>query len=211
MFERKGKSQHAFCTDIDRAGDVRILMNIKNKVVEMKTLLHESKYAAYCLGHDKSSLPFLLRTHAQIFTTEAIAMVFEKMAYSGKWMQEFFGLENKETEEIEQHGIMHVKRQALIFSRWVQVMLRFEKSMYENPEQDLNSLWWNLVEKYQHEKNLKAGICLIMRQRPTYALLLYIITITNLESSWLRRLRITYAKIFARPQLSMAARKSETI
>ena len=28
-------------------------------------------------------------------------------------------------------------------------MLRFEKGMYENPGQDLNKLWWDMVEKYQ--------------------------------------------------------------
>ena len=28
-------------------------------------------------------------------------------------------------------------------------MYRFEKEMYTNPEQDLNKLWWDLVEKYQ--------------------------------------------------------------
>jgi len=152
MFERKGKSQHAFCTDIDRAGDVRILMNIKNKVAEMDTLLHESGHAAYCLGHDKSGLPFLLKAHAHIFTTEAIAMMLGKLAYSGRWMQEFFGFTDREADEIEKQGLVHVKRQQLVFSRWVQVMLRFEKSMYENPEQDLNALWWKLVEKYQHVK-----------------------------------------------------------
>src|SRR5437868_5629393 len=31
-------------------------------------------------------------------------------------------------------------------------MLRFEKAMYENPNQDLNALWWSLVEKYQNLK-----------------------------------------------------------
>ena len=163
MFERKGKSQHAFCTDIDRAGDVRILMNIKNKVAEMDTLLHESGHSAYCLGHDKSSLPFLLRSHAHIFTTEAIAMMFGKLAYSGTWMKEFFGLSEAEADGIEKHGLMHVKRQQLIFSRWVQVMLRFEKSMYENPGQDLNALWWGLVEKYQHVKKPEG------RDMPDYA------------------------------------------
>ena len=39
--------------------------------------------------------------------------------------------------------------QMLVFSRWAQVMYRFEKSMYENPDQDLNNLWWEMVEKYQ--------------------------------------------------------------
>jgi peptidyl-dipeptidase A len=29
------------------------------------------------------------------------------------------------------------------------VMLRFEKGLYENSKQDLNRLWWDLVEKFQ--------------------------------------------------------------
>jgi peptidyl-dipeptidase A len=37
----------------------------------------------------------------------------------------------------------------LIFSRWCQVMFRFEKELYHDPSQDLNKLWWDLVEKYQ--------------------------------------------------------------
>ena len=44
------------------------------------------------------------------------------------------------------------RNQLLIFSRWCQVMLRFEKGMYENPAQDLNKLWWDLVERYQNVK-----------------------------------------------------------
>ena len=28
-------------------------------------------------------------------------------------------------------------------------MVRFEHAMYANPEQDLNDLWWKLVERYQ--------------------------------------------------------------
>jgi peptidyl-dipeptidase A len=28
-------------------------------------------------------------------------------------------------------------------------MYRFEKAMYENPDRDLNALWWELVERYQ--------------------------------------------------------------
>jgi peptidyl-dipeptidase A len=42
-----------------------------------------------------------------------------------------------------------LRNKLLIFSRWAQVMFRFEKGMYENPDQDLNDLWWDLVEKYQ--------------------------------------------------------------
>jgi len=40
----------------------------------------------------------------------------------------------------------------LIFSRWAQVMMRFERAMYRDPDQDLNKLWWDLVEEYQFVK-----------------------------------------------------------
>ena len=36
-----------------------------------------------------------------------------------------------------------------MFSRFVQVMVHFERALYENPDQNLNKLWWNLVERYQ--------------------------------------------------------------
>jgi peptidyl-dipeptidase A len=31
-------------------------------------------------------------------------------------------------------------------------MYHFEKALYANPDQDLNNLWWGLVEKYQFVK-----------------------------------------------------------
>lgn len=37
----------------------------------------------------------------------------------------------------------------ILFSRWSQVMYRFEKALYDNPDQDLQQLWWSLVERYQ--------------------------------------------------------------
>ncbi len=37
----------------------------------------------------------------------------------------------------------------LIFARWAMVMYNFEKQLYADPDQDLNALWWKLVQKYQ--------------------------------------------------------------
>jgi peptidyl-dipeptidase A len=58
----------------------------------------------------------------------------------------------------------------LIFSRWCQVMLRFEKGMYEDPGQDLNKLWWDLVEKYQGLKRPEG------RNAPDYASKVHIVS-----------------------------------
>ena len=42
-----------------------------------------------------------------------------------------------------------LRAKLLVFSRWCQVMLRFEKALYSDPDQDLNAVWWDLVERYQ--------------------------------------------------------------
>ena len=47
-------------------------------------------------------------------------------------------------------------------------MFRFEKSLYENPGQDLNRRWWELVEKYQLLK-IPAG-----RNEPDWAAKIHI-------------------------------------
>jgi len=36
-----------------------------------------------------------------------------------------------------------------VFARWVLVMTNFERALYEDPDRDLDTLWWDLVERYQ--------------------------------------------------------------
>ena len=148
LYEKPGKNQHAFCTDIDRSGDIRTLDNIKPDVYWMNTILHELGHGVYSLYNDRS-LPFTLRTEAHTFTTEAIANFFGNLAKNPVWMNKMGIIDEKESEKISGDSRKSLRLEMLVFSRWAQVMYRFEKSMYENPEQDLNSLWWNLVEKYQ--------------------------------------------------------------
>ena len=148
LFEKPGKYQHAYCTDIDREGDVRVLCNIKPNYKWMGTMLHEFGHAVYD-KYIERKLPWELRTHAHIFTTEAIAMMFGRMAAGAKWMHDVAEIEADKTDSIKEDAEKLLRTEQIIFSRWVQVIYRFESAMYENPEQDLNSLWWELVEKYQ--------------------------------------------------------------
>ena len=37
----------------------------------------------------------------------------------------------------------------LVFTRWVLVMNAFERALYADPEADLDTLWWELVARYQ--------------------------------------------------------------
>lgn len=146
---RDGKNQHAFCTDITRDGtDVRVLANVVNNEQWMSTMLHEFGHSVYSSINIPDKLPYVLRTEAHILTTEGVAMMFEKMSKRRGWLEKM-GVKVDDPKTFDETAAKMLRYQLLIFSRWCQVMLRFEKGMYENPEQDLNKLWWDTVEKYQ--------------------------------------------------------------
>ncbi|MBK6965007.1 MAG: M2 family metallopeptidase [Bacteroidales bacterium] len=148
LYEKPGKNQHAYCIDIDNKGDVRILCNIKPNYNWMNTMMHEFGHGVYDKYIDRN-LPFSLRNPSHTFTTEAIAMLFGRMGANPQWMQDMGLIDSTEKTKIAIESFRVLRLEQLTFSRWAQVMYRFEKSLYENPDQDLNTLWWDLVEKYQ--------------------------------------------------------------
>lgn len=148
IYGRKGKYQHAFATDIDRLGDVRTMLSITDNYYWMGTMLHELGHCVYS-KNVRRDLPFLLRSEAHTFLTEAVAMLMERQASNADWIQALAGIREADKEKIRSAGRENLRRKALVFCRWEQVMMRFEKALYENPEQDLNRLWWNLVKEYQ--------------------------------------------------------------
>ena len=169
LYEKPGKSPHAFCTDIDRAGDVRVLCNIVNDSYWMSTMLHEFGHAVYSSKNIPQSVPYVLRREAHILTTEGVAMMFERVTKRSAWLKKM-GLSVDDPQAYDAAGLRDRRYQLLIFSRWCQVMLRFEKSMYENPDQNLGKLWWDLVEKYQMVKRPPG------RTAPDYAAKIHIVS-----------------------------------
>jgi peptidyl-dipeptidase A len=146
---KAGKNPHAFCIDISRDGaDVRVLANIVTNDYWMATMLHEFGHGVYSSINIPEKLPYVLRQEAHILTTEGVAMMFEKLAKRRAWLEQM-KVKVADPKALDETGAKMLRYQLLIFSRWCQVMLRFEKSMYENPGQDLNKLWWDLVERYQ--------------------------------------------------------------
>jgi peptidyl-dipeptidase A len=148
LYDREGKYPHAFSHDVDRLGDVRVLCNLQNTERWMETILHEVGHAIYDKYHDRNE-PWLLREPAHSFTTEAIAMFFGRLSRNPAWMQEMLSLSDKQRLEIQQVSEKYLRFQQVLFVRWALVMYNFEKQLYADPNQDLNNLWWDLVEKYQ--------------------------------------------------------------
>jgi peptidyl-dipeptidase A len=148
LYEKPGKDQHAYCTDINRRGDIRILANIKDNEIWTGTMLHELGHAAYDKYIDPQ-LPYLLRHEAHIFTTEAVAMMFGRLSKDAMWIRDAVGITERETEAIAGDLAKHSRMSQLIFARWALVMTNFERALYTDPDQNLNQLWWTLVNKYQ--------------------------------------------------------------
>ena len=148
LYERQGKYQHAYCIDIDRKGDVRTMNNVKPNAYWMGTLLHELGHAVYD-KHLDDTLPFLLREPAHTLSTEAIAMLMGRFNSNTNWLMTYPQVPTAEITKLEPKLRARDRAGLLIFTRWDLTVCHFEREMYRNPDQDLNKLWWDLVEKFQ--------------------------------------------------------------
>jgi peptidyl-dipeptidase A len=169
LYEKPGKNPHAFCTDIDRSGDIRILANMKNNGYWMETILHELGHGVYDKSLDPN-LPFLLRTYPHLCVTEASAEYFGRLSQNPAWMKAALGLGDKDLAKIAPVVTESLRMKQLIFARWCQVMFHFERELYKNPDQDLNKLWWDIVEQYQFVKRPEG------RNAPDWATKIHIVT-----------------------------------
>ncbi|MCG3136477.1 MAG: hypothetical protein HJJLKODD_00310 [Phycisphaerae bacterium] len=148
FYEKPGKNPHAFCTNIDRGQDIRMLCNIKPNAKWMDTQVHELGHGVYD-QYIKPEIPFLLREPSHSLTTEGIAMQLGAYTKNQEFLSQLVKVPADQAEHYAQAVRESLRAEKLIFSRWAQVMLRFEHGMYTNPDQDLNKLWWDLKKKYQ--------------------------------------------------------------
>ena len=169
LYERAGKNPHAFCTNIDRSGDIRILCNLVDNGQWMETMLHELGHGVYDKYIDME-LPWLLRTFPHLCLTEASAMFFGRLSQDQGWMKAALGLGDEEAARIAPALKKSLRAKQLVFARWVQVMFNFERELYRDPDQDLNALWWDLKEKYQFVKRPEG------RDEPDFAAKIHIIS-----------------------------------
>ena len=151
LYERPGKSQHAFCIPIGRdyPYDVRVLANAEPDAYWADTMLHEFGHAVYD-KHINPSLPYLLRCVAHTSTTEAIALMMGSLASDPAWLSSVADVPGDELDVDREYLLRSTRADKLVFTRWALVMYRFEAALYEDPDRDdLNELWWDLVEDLQ--------------------------------------------------------------
>jgi peptidyl-dipeptidase A len=149
LFPRERKCQHAFCLDVDRVGDIRVLCNVVPNADWMDTMLHELGHGVFSAGHD-AALPWLLRD-AHLTTTEAIAILMGRLSVDAEWLERVAGLSAGEAAALARPLDAARAAAHVVFARWVLVMTSFEKALYADPDGDLDSLWWELVARHQRQ------------------------------------------------------------
>jgi peptidyl-dipeptidase A len=148
LYEREGKSQHAFCIWMDRRDDIRVLANVRPTEYWMNTMLHEFGHAVYDQGVDPS-LPYFLRSSAHTLTTEASALLLGRLSRNAEWLVEYAGVPGAEAGAAADALERSRTAALLVATRWELVMCHFERALYADPSQDLDALWWQLVERFQ--------------------------------------------------------------
>jgi peptidyl-dipeptidase A len=181
---RPGKSQHAFCIHLDRTGDVRVLANVEPNERWADTMLHEFGHAVYDLGLDRD-LPWLLREPAHACTTEGIAMLFGRLVRDPEWLRTVAGVPAATVEDLAPRLREATRAGLLVFARWVLVVTHFERLLYADPDADLDSRWWDLVERYQSIRR-PAG-----RRHPDWAAKIHVAVVPVYYQNYL------YGELFA--------------
>ena len=148
LYEKPGKCQHAFCLWVDRGDDIRMLCNLQPTEYWANTLLHELGHAVYDAEVDRS-LPYFLRDSAHTLTTEASALLFGRLSRNAAWLTRYAGVPAGEARAAAGALAEATRASLLVASRWELVMCHMERALYRDPEQDLNGLWWELVERFQ--------------------------------------------------------------
>jgi peptidyl-dipeptidase A len=84
-----------------------------------------------------------------MLSTEAVALLMGSLVNDHEWLIQILGVPSRDAGLFAREGRNRERAERLIFTRWSLVMTYFEKYFYADPDRDLDSLWWDLVERYQ--------------------------------------------------------------
>lgn len=140
--EDKVNQSFFFCNEAMEC-DYRIYANVKPNTMGIYTLLHEFGHAVH-YKNVNDHVPYLLRDPHEI-ATEGVAIYFNDKLYHSPTLRKMMGIE-KEANSPYYQAFLDPSR--LVFLRKLVRNIQFEKSIFEDPNQDFNVLWWNLNKRY---------------------------------------------------------------
>jgi hypothetical protein len=142
-----------FFTIIEPKGEGRIYICLSESKLypdeflnQLATLVHETGHALHFQHFAVEPLIFNFFDSA---VTETVAIFFENIVYTKEWLKKYFP---KQLSEEEINIIIKNRKISILETlQYSSFLWKFEKAIYENPEQDFNKLY-NTIAK---EVNLK--------------------------------------------------------
>ncbi len=156
---RQGKARGSHCYDIDARGELRLLCNLEPNLKSMSEVLYQGSQALY-RKNISPTLPYLLRNVNASIVTEGVGQVFRLLPFNATWMQGM-GLTYEPTNNPRSRFEACVNRYSrqLMLGRMGISTYHFERALYQNPDQNLDSLWRELGERYQDLPVTHTTIC----------------------------------------------------
>jgi peptidyl-dipeptidase A len=149
LYAKPGKNQHAFCSWVKPDGsDVRVLCNLTRSHRWTATLLHELGHAVAAEYADRS-LPDRLALWPNGIIAETESQTIERMASDARWFEEAVGVPAERAGALARALRERDRLAQLIMTRWSLVQAHFERAIHADPDADLRSLWWELIERFQ--------------------------------------------------------------
>lgn len=146
------KHPGAFCWAIDRAQDVRCLMNVSASREAFRASHQELAGAYYHLAYSDPRIPVVLREGASRAFYVAVGELFRAAAGQQPYLQQL-GLSRREPEMSQGQRLLEEALEgAVVAMPWYAgVLSRFEYELYEQrlPAERFNRRWWELTARYQ--------------------------------------------------------------
>ena len=76
-------------------------------------------------------------------------MLMGRLEADPDWLAVYPAVPEAKTQSLAGQLWQQWRGQLLITARWVPMMSHFERALYQEPDQDLNRLWWDLEEHFQ--------------------------------------------------------------
>lgn len=140
LFPRKNKYPRGMCFAMDIPNDIRLIENLNGDIANLKSLNHEKGHGTYYNGISKH-LTYIDKKPISHVVDEAVAFIMDKLPYTEKG---FLKKELNMPEELIDRLNKYQKKELLENIRFWLTIAHFEKKMYEDPDQDLTKLWYDL-------------------------------------------------------------------
>ena len=140
---REGKSQFAYAFTIKGPYDMRVLANLSDGILSTKTLMHEIGHALHS-AYIKQSHSLYSNTMIDGIWAEGMAQTLAAFVNDRQWLIQYAHVPASVAD-----AYLDAKKETdIIYLRTILMRLHFELEAYQNPNRDLNELYWDLFEKY---------------------------------------------------------------